>query len=399
MMAATESELLGEVEDELAEEQAELETFFPQRAAIARRFGENAWGSLEFETPRGPASRVRVPSVDPVPSLAVYADLATKILRERKNKNLGIVLSMVLVSSGDTADLIDRRTERRTDGHLYLMNPPARVVMPPRVYEIEWKPGGRNKPQKIQFVWTLSNEKSTFPVGGILFLSSPGGINSFLLATFNTGSLDEGTCTNAHHAEMHATGVFPDRKGFIQAQPKTWRERVWTIDILNLSTKKKGLGYTCCDDLATFLGQLKALRGYLRRASITWLTLYDRNKPCQHPTEPADLRKLARSGWELKGPGWPVGGALAQPQDSRCTPVGTRVGNFTCSNAEIGAIQAFLGRQNVTTPALRAAVEAAAGRAVSLATRAADALDRLSPCSDCFKATRGVEIFAPNMND
>jgi hypothetical protein len=60
----------------------------------------------------------------------------------------------------------------------------------------------------------------------------------------------------------------------------------------------------------------------------------------------------------------------------RCTPVGKRVGNFTCSNAEIAAIRAFLKWPTVTAPTLRAAVEAAAGQAVSLATRAADALDR-----------------------
>src|SRR5215510_7061214 len=60
----------------------------------------------------------------------------------------------------------------------------------------------------------------------------------------------------------------------------------------------------------------------------------------------------------------------------RCTPLGKRVGNFTCSNAEIAAIRAFLKLPTLTAPALRAAVETVAGRAVSLATRAADALDR-----------------------
>jgi hypothetical protein len=258
-------------------------------------------------------------AIEPVPTLAVYADLARKIIRKRGKGNLGIVLSMVLVSSGDTEDLIDRRTEKGKDGHLYLKNPPAHVVMPPRVYEIEWKPGRGKRPQKIHYVWILSNEKSAFPVGGILFLSSPGGINSFLLATFNTGSLEDSTCTNAHHAEMHATGVFPDRKGFIDAQPKTWRERVGTIHIVNLSLKK-GLGYSpcnfCCEDLALFLTELRALRGLWRCASITWLTLYNKNKACGHPTDIANLRKLASAGWELKGPGWP----LAQRLPSTAPP-------------------------------------------------------------------------------
>jgi hypothetical protein len=60
----------------------------------------------------------------------------------------------------------------------------------------------------------------------------------------------------------------------------------------------------------------------------------------------------------------------------RCTSVGRRVGRFTCTNAELAAIRAFLGRPAITAPTLKAAVEAAAGRAVSLARRAANALDR-----------------------
>ena len=174
--------------------------------------------------------RDKTVQIEPVLSMDDYVELARQILRQRKKRSLGIVLSMVLVSSGDAADLIDRQTEQRS-GKTYLKNPPAHVVMPPEVLGIEWKPK-KGKPIKIQYVWTLSNEKSTFPVGGILFLDSPGGINSFLLATFNTGSLDSGTCTNAHHAEMHSTGSFPDRRGFIDAQPNTWRKRVGTIDIL-----------------------------------------------------------------------------------------------------------------------------------------------------------------------
>jgi hypothetical protein len=60
----------------------------------------------------------------------------------------------------------------------------------------------------------------------------------------------------------------------------------------------------------------------------------------------------------------------------RCTPVGTRVGKFFCTNVELDAIRAFLGQRAITAPLLRASVEDAAGRAVSLATKAADALDR-----------------------
>jgi hypothetical protein len=241
-----------------------------------------------------------------MPSAADYVDLAREILRKRLDRKQGIVLSLVQVSSGDTADLIDRRTEKGKSGRPVLVNPPAHVVMPPEVYEIEWKPK-RGKPQKIQFVWILSNEKSAFPVGGILFMSTVGlPINTFYLVTFNVGALDDKRCTNVHHAEMQATR-------FINEQPKAWRERVGTIDIWNLS-RKTGLGYSpcnpCCVDLARFLRDLRALRGLWRRASITWLTLYDRNKPCGHPTDIANLREMARAGWQLKGPGWSVGGAL-----------------------------------------------------------------------------------------
>jgi hypothetical protein len=62
------------------------------------------------------------------------------------------------------------------------------------------------------------------------------------------------------------------------------------------------------------------------------------------------------------------------PRD-RCTPVGVRVGKFNCSAAERSQIRAFL-RISVSVATLRAALESAAGRAVSLAMRAANALDK-----------------------
>ena len=216
------------------------------------------------------------------------------------------MLSVVQVSSADGGALIDTRTEMGTKRPV-LKNPPARVVMPAEVWEIEWKPK-KGRPLKLRYVWILSNEKSTFPVGGVLFLPFLGP-HIFHLVTFNTGSLEDRTCTNVHHAEMHATGSFPDRKGFIEAQPKLWQSRVGAINIWNLS-RKKGLGYSpcnyCCEDLARFLTNLRALGpSTARRASITWLNLYDRNKPCGHPTDTANLRKLDASGWVLKGEGWP----------------------------------------------------------------------------------------------
>jgi hypothetical protein len=67
--------------------------------------------------------------------------------------------------------------------------------------------------------------------------------------------------------------------------------------------------------------------------------------------------------------------AASKVPRGRCTPVGTRVGSFTCSNAERSQVETFLG-MSIPVATLRAAVESAAARAVSLATRAADALDR-----------------------
>src|SRR5262245_20504998 len=70
----------------------------------------------------------------------------------------------------------------------------------------------------------------------------------------------------------------------------------------------------------------------------------------------------------------------------RCTPAGKRVGKFTCSDTEISAIRTFLSSPTLSGSALRAAVEAAAGRAVRLARRAADALKRSSRTG----RTRGI---------
>src|SRR5262245_24699242 len=59
----------------------------------------------------------------------------------------------------------------------------------------------------------------------------------------------------------------------------------------------------------------------------------------------------------------------------RCTPVGTRVGSFTCSDADRTQVEGVV-QMSVPVATLRAAVESAASRAVSLATRGATALDQ-----------------------
>jgi len=72
-------------------------------------------------------------------------------------------------------------------------------------------------------------------------------------------------------------------------------------------------------------------------------------------------------------------------QGSRCTPAGTRVGTFTCSDAERANIENLLS-MSIPPATLKAAVESAAAGAVSLATRAATALDR-SNRSNAIRST------------
>ena len=59
----------------------------------------------------------------------------------------------------------------------------------------------------------------------------------------------------------------------------------------------------------------------------------------------------------------------------RCTPAGTRVGTFTCTDSDRANIENLLS-MSIPVPTLRSAVESAAGAAVSLTTAAAASLDR-----------------------
>jgi hypothetical protein len=234
--------------------------------------------------PPAPAPPVSAAQVrEPRPS--DYADLARKILRGRK-RSVGVVLSVVqVVPSGP---MIDTRTER--GGRRYrLVNPPAHVVLPAEIYEIKF---GR---RTLRYVWILSNEKASFPVGGILFLPPDNG-TVFYLVTFNVGSLDSAVCTNVHHAETQAIR-------WIAEQPPASRALIGGVSIWNLS-RKAGLGYSpcnpCCVDLARFLTDLKTRRAM--EARITWLMLYDRNARCGHPTDLANVRGLQTAGWTVQGP-------------------------------------------------------------------------------------------------
>jgi hypothetical protein len=251
----------------------------------------------EVEAYEPKTSKKKGSIMPPDPQPHDYADVVREILRKRKKRSLGIVLSVVELSSADGKEIIDTQTER-VKFRRRLKHPPAHVVLPADVFEIEWKK------IKLQYVWILSNWKSTFPVGGVLFLPSKGSVTLYLV-TFNVGALDDG-CTNIHHAEMQAVQ-------WIEEQQAGWVSRVGDINIWNLSTKS-GLGYSpcnyCCEDLVKFLTNLRLLQNN-RRASITWLTLYDKNKACGHPTNTANLMKMQASGWECNNsPGCPQGKPL-----------------------------------------------------------------------------------------
>lgn len=219
-----------------------------------------------------------------------YAGAARKVMHGRDGK-VGVVLSVVRMLPADGRPLVESGTAAGPRRPV-LARPPAYVVQPPEVFTVSWR--GTD----LRYVWVLSNERAKYPVGGILFLPSGAGVLLHVV-TFNVGDLDDGRrCTNAHHAEMQAVR-------WIDEQPLSWRARLGGIGIWNLS-RRSGLGYSpcrpCCADLARFLG---ALPSHAPAASITWRTTYGRNAACGHPTDTASLRRLAASGWQLSGPGWP----------------------------------------------------------------------------------------------
>ena len=263
-------------------------------AAAGRAQPARMAGELPTLRPSGTRVIDMPPEIITEPRPADYADVARQILRGR-NRNLGVVLSVVRMLPADGHPMIDTRT-MPGPFRPRLISPPAHMVRPADVYEIAWKG------TTFRYVWILSNARSVYPVGGVLFLPVGRGV-MFHLVTFNVGALDDRRCTNVHHAEMQAVR-------WIDEQPARWRARLGGIWIWNLA-RRAGLGYSpcnaCCSDLAHFLVALRPPHAPAIQAGITWLTRYDRNRACGHPTDTANLRRLSASGWQLSGPGWPPG--------------------------------------------------------------------------------------------
>jgi pimeloyl-ACP methyl ester carboxylesterase len=207
----------------------------------------------------------------------------------------GVVLSVVRLA-GD-GQLIDTTTEAsRTSPRRRLKHPP-RHLSSPEIFEV-WSPRLR---RTFRYVWILSNEQATHPVGGMLVLPASWERDVHLV-TFNVGNLDDryqNRCRNAHHAEMQLIR-------WVEEQPASWRARLRTVHVANRSRSTGVRGYSpcnaCCADLVRFLAALKALSGRPVDARISWLELYTKGGICGHPTDRANLDRLRAGGWQLDGP-------------------------------------------------------------------------------------------------
>lgn len=226
------------------------------------------------------------------PQVEDFVAMATDLLKNAPSSR-GVVLSVVRLGGDAGTPLIDTTTERsQTSRRQQLKNPPRHVSRPPEIFEI----CSQRLRRTFRYVWILSNERATHPVGGMLFLPAAGERDVHLV-TLNVGNLDDRVCRNSHHAEMQLVR-------WVMEQPATWRARLRTVHIANRSRSARIKGYSpcaaCCSDLARFLLHLKALSGGRPiDARISWRQPYTRNKACGHPTDKASLYRLRRSGWEL----------------------------------------------------------------------------------------------------
>jgi hypothetical protein len=219
----------------------------------------------------------------------------------------GVVLSVTRLAANDGKPLVDPRSQPSgTSRRRRLTNPP-RHLSSPEIHEIQVPGYGT-----FRYVWILSNERATFPVGGMLFLPAAGQCDTHLV-TFNVGQLDtrySNRCGNAHHAETQL-------ERWLLEQPPSWRKRLRAVHVANRSRQTTIQGYSpcnaCCTDLAALLRSLQRLQpGCTLDAEISWCELYQGNRICGHPTDAANLRRLADSGWRLVGRCPPASGRPRQ---------------------------------------------------------------------------------------
>jgi pimeloyl-ACP methyl ester carboxylesterase len=219
-----------------------------------------------------------------------------KVILKAAPASRGIVLSVVRLA-GEGGPLIDTTVEAsRTSPRRRLKNPP-RHLSSPEIFEV-WSP---RLQRTFRYVWILSNEQATHPVGGMLFLPASWERHVHLV-TFNVGNLDARSrrqCRNAHHAELQLVR-------WVEEQPATWRARLRAVVVANRSRSARVRGYSpcnaCCADLIHFLVNLRALTGRPVDAAISWLEPYTKGGICGHPTDRANLDRLRAAGWQLDGP-------------------------------------------------------------------------------------------------
>ena len=144
------------------------------------------------------------------PQVEDFVDMARIILKNALPSR-GVVLSVVRLAGDPGTPLIDTTTEpSRTSLRRRLKNPP-RHLSSPEIFEV-CSPRLR---RTFRYVWILSNEQATHPVGGVLFLPASWE-RDIRFVTLNVGNLDDSRCRNAHHAEMQLVR-------WVEEQPASWR--------------------------------------------------------------------------------------------------------------------------------------------------------------------------------
>lgn len=239
---------------------------------------------------------VRAPqvTVSSVPLTDDFVAMARTIL-ENTDRQRGVVLSVVHMLGRTGSTLLDPATDASPGSRRPRLRHPPEHLSSPEVYEVESPNHGT-----FRYVWILSNEQSSFPVGGVAFLP-PQGSPELHVVTWNVGPLDSRVCRNAHHAEVQWIR-------FVEAQGSPWQAQVTRLRLNNRSRQGPSRGYSpctgCCEDLAQVMRTLNDARAPRTvDAGISWERLYDKGQACGHPTGRACIDKLRDSGWgEPQGP-------------------------------------------------------------------------------------------------